>query len=126
MNKKADFMRQVNWSYKVGCLHCNLSDKELCDFIQEKKKEHSVPRKVCCRKIGKQKDGTYMGGNSRGGSISLLESNFVWINDIFNAPGITLPSKQCIVWAPWSTSPLMNIMQLLECLMEHFFFFTLL
>ena len=61
--------------------------------------------------------------NSSGRSISLLERILCGL--VFDAPGIALASKQCIIRAPLSTSPLVNLMQLLECLMEHNFYPTL-
>ena len=58
-NKRSDFMKLVNWSYKVGCLHCAFSDKELCDFIQKKKRSAtSITKKYAVEDIGKQPDGT--------------------------------------------------------------------
>ena len=56
-------MKLVNWSYKVGCLHCAFSDKELCDFIQKKKRSAtSITKKYAVEDIGKQPDGSWVLG----------------------------------------------------------------
>ena len=123
-------MRLVNWSYRVGCLHCAFSDKELCDFVQEKKrKQLSISKKYAVETIGKQRDGTWVLGqdayfNCTGAAISLEESTFIWISNIFNGPGIAPPSKQCMIKFPLSTAPLINILVELECLMKQNFFPT--
>ena len=129
-NKKSDFMRLVNWSYRVGCLHCSFSDKELCDFIQEKKRKATpVSKKYAVERIGRQRDGTWVLGkgayfNPSGESISLQESAFVWISDIFNGTGVAPPSKQCSIKFPLSTAPLRLLMTQLKPLLKHNFYPT--
>jgi len=124
-------MRLINWSYRVGCLHCAFSDKELCDFVQEKKrKASSVSKKYAVEIIGRQRDGTWVLGkgayfNASGESISLEESSFMWISDIYSAHGIASPSKQCFINFPLITAPLITLMNLLECLMKQNFFPTI-
>ncbi len=120
----------MNWSYRVGCLHCAFSDKELCDFVQDKKrKAESVGKKFAVERIGRQRDGTWVLGkgayfNASGKLLSLKESSFVWISDIFTAPGVAIPSKQCIIQTPLSTVSLVQLMKELECITKHNFFPT--
>ena len=57
----------------------------MTSFKRKKRNAESVPKKYAVEKKGRQKDGTWVLGNgayfnSSGRSISLLESNFVWIS----------------------------------------------
>lgn len=58
-NRKQDFMKELNMSYRTACLHCSLSDKELNEYIQEKKRAAGdLPVKSAVSHVGLQKDGT--------------------------------------------------------------------
>lgn len=54
-NRKQDFMKELNMSYRTACL----SDKELNEYIQEKKHAAGdLPVKSAVSHVGLQKDGT--------------------------------------------------------------------
>ena len=33
-NKRSEFLRVLNWSFRKGCLQCSFFDKDLNDYIQ--------------------------------------------------------------------------------------------
>ena len=37
-NRKSDYMKEISGSYKLACLQCSFSDKEVAEFIQFKKR----------------------------------------------------------------------------------------
>ena len=58
-NKKVEFMKCLNSFYKLACLQCSFSDKEVGECIQRKKREcPRLPKKHAVMKVGKQADGT--------------------------------------------------------------------
>ena len=64
-NRKCDFMRELNGSYKITFLQCSFSDKELSEFIQVKKrKKRPLPVKHAVSHVGLQADGTWVLGSN--------------------------------------------------------------
>lgn len=64
-NKKADFLRELNSSYKHACLQCSFSDKEVSEFIQYKKRTTAaLPVKFAVSHVGMQADGSWVLGSS--------------------------------------------------------------
>lgn len=60
-NKKADFMKCLNSSYKEACLQCSFTDKELAEYIHYKKRNAApLPRKYAVTVVGKQPDGSWV------------------------------------------------------------------
>ena len=123
-NGKQDFVRELSLSYR---LHCSLSDKELSEFIQEKKRNSGhLPIKYAVTHVGIQKDGTWVLGadtciNSLGQKISLEDSSYVWIGDIYQGIGVAAESQQCKIAQPLATNPLSELIALLENCLEHNF-----
>ena len=121
-------MRELNISYRVACLHCSLSDKELNEYIQEKKRNSGyLPLKHAVSHVGCQEDGTWVLGangciSSQGKSISMDSSKHVWIGDIYHGPGVAAESQQCKISLPLSTAPLCKLVGVLETTLEHNFF----
>lgn len=119
-------MRCLNSSYKLACLQCSFTDKELAEFIQFKKTNVDVQRKKAVKQIGLQPDGSWvMAGNvylsAAGNSIDVASSQHVWISDLFHGPGIPLASEQCSIELPLSTDPLNALMNALLSHMKHNF-----
>ncbi len=58
-------MRCLNSSYKLACLQCSFSDKELGEYIQHKKPEtRGLPKKYAVQLVGQQMDGSWVMGNN--------------------------------------------------------------
>ena len=125
-------MRVLDGSYIVGCLSCSFVDKELCDFFQSKKRNAApITKKHAVESLGKQPDGTWVFSNKvhldcEGEVLSDGSSCYMWIGDMYSGPGIASNAKQCSVQLPLTTSPLAELMQVLEGVMKHNFFPTVL
>ena len=104
-NKKPEFMKCLNASYKLACLQCSFTDKELGEFIQFKKQQVELQKKRAVQQIGLQLDGCWvMSGDvylsSDGKIMNVSESQYIWISDLFNGPGIPYSSEQCTIELP--------------------------
>ena len=104
-------MRVLNWSYRVGCLQCYFTDKELNLYIQIKKRKNTLCKKNAVQIIGRQRDNTWVLGNNiyiscSGDEITASESDYVWISDVFSGPGVPSPSMSCTIDLPLSTEAL--------------------
>jgi len=119
-------MRCVNSSYKVACLQCSFTDKELAEFIQFKKQSVEFERKKSVAKIGLQSDGTWVLSSNvyvsaDGKLLDICESKFIWIGNFHSGPGIPLPSEQCTIHLPLATNSLETLMNNLLLFMGHNF-----
>lgn len=127
-NKKADLMKCLNSSYKSACLQCSFSDKEVSEYIQHKKRESAtLPRKYAVKKVGKQPDGTWVLSqkvylSSTGTPITMEDSQYVWIGDVFAGEGVASSADQCAIELPLTTDPLCSLMALLQKHFQHNFF----
>ena len=78
-------------SYCNVCLHCSLSDKELNEYIQEKKRAAGdLPLKCAVSHVGLQEDGTWVVGengyfSTQGESIPMELSHCVCIGHLYHA-----------------------------------------
>ena len=126
-NKKANFMRCLNSSYKLACLQCSFSDKELGEYIQFKKCEASrLPKKYAVQTVGQQADGSWvLASNAHlsqtGNVIDLENSQYVWLGDIFCGPGVALACDACTIELPLTTNPLCSLVEHLKAHMQHNF-----
>ncbi len=108
-NTKIDFTKEISSSYKVACLQCSFSDKELSEFIQLKKRKYQpIPVKYAVSHVGRHADGTSVIGNNAyftndGISITLEDSKYVWIGDIYQGRGVANDIDQCNISCPLST-----------------------
>ena len=122
-NRKQDFMREL--SYRSACLQCSLSDKEISEYIQEKKqKAGDIPLKAAVAYVGRQLDGTWVLGEgcciSEGGAaISMEDSRYVWIGNMYKGVGVASTSLQCKVELPLTAVPLMVLFDTLRSSMQH-------
>ena len=127
-NKKCDFMKCINSSYKSACLHCSFSDKELAQYIQFKKR--SMPllkRKYAVQKVGKQWDDTWVLSSRMhlypcGNEVEVEDSMYVWIGHVYDGPGVAKSSDECAIELPLTTDPLSNLMTTLQRHFKHNFF----
>lgn len=121
-------MKELNISYRLGCLHCSLSDKELNEYIQEKKRSTvHLPLKHAVSHVGLQEDNTWVLGpdiciSSAGRLIPLESSKYVWIGDIYKGAGVAAVRDQCKISLPLSTHPLSSLVTYLETMGQHNFF----
>ena len=84
-NKRSEFLRVLNWSFRKGCLQCSFSDKDLNDYIQFKRRNSLVIKKRAVQHIGRQKDGTWTLGHGlyiskKGSQINDVDCDSVWIS----------------------------------------------
>ena len=117
-------MKEISASYKVACLQCSFSDKELSEFIQYKKrKSQPIPVKHAVSHVGCHPDGTWvMAYFANDGTLMTVEdSAYVWIGDIFQGKGVAKQINQCNITLPPSTDPLKSILGLLKQTMKHNF-----
>ena len=127
INKRSEFLRVLNSSYKIGCLHLGMNDTQLSDFFQEKKRNtESVPKKRAVNSVGRQADGTWVLSeevhlDDNGEIIPGEMSSFVWIGHLYQSVGIADCNERCTIQLPLTTRPLTKIVQLLECLLRHNF-----
>ena len=125
-------MRELNMSCRTACLHCSFSDKELNEYIQEKKRNAGdLPLKNAVSHVGQQQDGTWvLGGNgcisAQGEIIPMEASSYVWIGDIFQGVGVATASQQCKIQLPLTTDPLNELLMMLRDSAEHNFIPTVL
>lgn len=123
-NRKVDFIRELNASYKQACLQCSFSDKELSEYIQFKKRKNvTLPVKYAVSNVGLQSDDVWVLGSNiyisdEGDEIE--QSKHVYIGDIFQGPGVA--SCQCSIELPLTTEPLTVLLVALKQYMKHNFF----
>ena len=126
-NKKADFMKCLNASYKLACLQCSFTDKELSEFIQFKKRAaHKLPKKFAVSMVGQQPDGTWVMESNvhlspTGELLETDGSQYIWIGHVFGGPGVARDTDQCAVELPLTTDPLCSLMNNLKEHMQHNF-----
>ena len=126
-NKKTDLMKCLNCSYKLACLQCSFSDKEVAEYIQYKKRESpQLPKKYAVKKVGKQSDSTWVLSNnahlsSMGEPVKMEDSNYIWIGHVFAGPGVASNDDQCSIELPLTTDPLCMLMQNLKAHFAHNF-----
>lgn len=53
-------MKCLNASYKLACLQCSFTDKELGEFIQFKKQQAELQKKRAVQQISLQADGCWV------------------------------------------------------------------
>ena len=121
-------MKEISASYKLACLQCSFSDKELSEFIQFKKRQsQSIPIKYAVSHVGCHADGTWVLGKnayftSNGIPITINNSKYVWIGDIYQGKGVAKQVDQCEITEPFSTDCLKSMLCLLQHTMQHNFF----
>lgn len=124
-------MRVMNWSYRIGCLQCSFSDKELNEYIQIKKRKSNFSKKNAVQKIGKQGDSSWVLGDgisisSSGNLIDSSDSSYVWISNLFSGLGIPQESVSCEIGLPLSTEVLGQLLNSLKSHLRHNFYPALL
>ncbi len=123
----------INWSYRIGCLQCSFTDKELIEYIQQKKRSIiRLPKKSAVQAIGKQSNGEWVIGSditvsSTGTALMDTEQcKNIWISDVFIGSGIPSPTAACTVSLPLSTKSLAPLIRALKDNLEHNFYPSLL
>ena len=120
-------MRCLNSSYRLACLQCSFTDKEVAEYIQQKKRDSTMlPRKYAVKKVGKQPDGTWVLSHdvhlsSTGELIAINDSRYVWIGDVFCGDGVASATDQCAIELPLTTDPLCSLMASLRDHYQHNF-----
>lgn len=129
--RKPDFMKMINSSFPSGGLTCGFQDNQLSEFIQIKKREKKIPVKRAVSIVGPQQDDLWVLGrdlyiNSDGQMVTSEESDYVWISDLYDGPGVADVESSCNVRLPLDQSPLQPLLRQLEVTMKHNFFPSLL
>ena len=126
-NKKSDFMKCLNFSYRTACLQCSLSDKDVSEYVQFLKRESlNLPKKYAIHRVGQQIDNTWVFSrnvhiSSSGVRIPTENSSFVWIGDVFIGPGIASQKDECSISLPLSSDPLNHLLRKLQEVLKHNF-----
>lgn len=120
-------MRMINCSYKIGCLSCTFTEKELSEYLQNKKRASQISRKNAVQSIGQQNDTTWVLAenvhlSSLGEVIPSSESNYMWLGSLYSGPGVPDASNQCMITLPLSTSPLQSLLERLAARLQHNFY----
>ena len=95
-------MKCLNSSYKLACLQCSFSDKELGEYLQFKKRNSSnVDKKYAIKKMGQQADGTWVLSSnvhlsSSGAQISMEDSKYI-LGHVFSGQGMACDGDQCTI-----------------------------
>lgn len=109
-------------------MQCNFSDKELSEFIQFKKhKSQPIPVKYAVSHVGRHSYGTWILGNnayfaSDGTPITIEDSTYVWIRDIYQGNVVAKEIDQCSLTRTFSTDCLKSMIHLLKRTLQHNFF----
>ena len=117
----------MNASYKAACLQCSFSDRDLSEYIQDKKRKcDSLPMKYAVSRVGRQSDGVWVLGSavyvgSDGTEVSVEDSQHVWIGHIYCGPGVAAEADQCYIELPLQTEPLSVLLVALKESMKHNF-----
>ena len=130
-NNKREFMKVINSSYRIGCLQCSFTDKELNEYIQIKKRKSNFIKKNAVQTVGKQGDNTWVLGpdsyiSSTGNSMSTADSSYIWVGNLYSGLGIPANSQSCDIHLPLSTNPLKPLLEALHSRLGHNFFPALL
>ena len=60
-NRKSDFMKCLNSSYRAACLTCSFTDTQLAEYIHFKKRGHlNLPKCYAVSHVGCQEDGSWV------------------------------------------------------------------
>jgi len=129
--RKADFMKMINSSFPSGGLTCSFQDSQLSEFIQIKKREKKIPVKRAVSIVGPQQDNLWVLGrdlfiNSDGEKVTAEDSEYVWISDLYDGPGVADVESSCNIRLPLDQSNLRPLLCQLEVTMKHNFFPALL
>lgn len=111
-------MNCLKRSYKLACLQCSFTDKELGEFIQFKKQHSELQKKKAVELIGLQPDGSWVLASdvclsSEGKMINISENQYLWISDLFSGPGIPSSSERCTIELSLNSDPLRYLNSLL-------------
>ena len=126
-NRKGDFMKELNNSYKYACLQCSFNDVQLSEYIEYKqRKTETIPVKYAVSHVGVQEDGMWVLGdntyvNSDGSEVPMEGSKYVWLGSIFKGPGVADDSSCCTISRPLTTAPLRRLMCNRREAMKHTF-----
>ena len=61
INRKSDFMKCLNSSYKAACLICSFTDTQVAEYIQFKKRGMpNLPKLYAVSYVGQQEDGSWV------------------------------------------------------------------
>jgi len=120
-------MKCLNSSYRLACLQCSLTDKELGEFIQHKKRTEEISQKVAVGFVGLQDDGTWVLSrnvhlSSSGRLIPPSGSSYVWIGHVYGGIGVASCREECNISLPLSPTPLAALFEKIRTVFKHNFF----
>ena len=117
--KKEKFIRQINYSH---CEGGSFNDYQLAEFIQhQRRKTGRLPVKNAVDHVGPQPDGSLVFRPSLFfSSQGMLEkSQYAWIGNLYEGPGIAHHSTACSLQLPLSISPLQDLYTWAKRNMQH-------
>ena len=127
-NCKSDFIKELSASYRLACLTCLFTDKELGDYFQFKKRQAGIlPLKYAVVHVDNQSDGTWVLGNnahfsSDGTVLPVKDSKYVWLGHIFRGVSVATDNHQCSIEMPLTTDPLAQLLTSLQnCVVHNFY-----
>ena len=126
-NKKSDFMKCLNASYKIWCLQCSFSDKELAEYVQFKKRQmNNLSKMYGVHRPGQQENGTWVLNSythlSQDGTLIDPDSHcYVWLGELYCGSGIAPTNEACNIRMPLSLAPLSRLVNWLKLNMHHNF-----
>lgn len=124
-NKKVDFMKCLNSSYKMACLTCSFSDKELAEYIQFRKREKKIPKKFSVAYLGMQSDYSFVMSSdahfsSSGELLDINARNYIWLGELLHdRKGDN--QEVCDIEFPLSIDPLCALIHCLQQKLQHNF-----
>lgn len=95
---------ELSTSYRLACLTCSFSDKELGEYFQYKnRKAGLLPLKDAVAHFGVQNDGTWVLENhahssSAGASVPVKGSKYVWLGHILRGASVAAEYKCLSQW----------------------------
>lgn len=119
-------MKCLNSSYRDACLNCTLSDKELGEYLQQKKRVMELPKKYAVQRVGLQEDGTWVFSSSVhlsscGQIIEASHSSYIWIGRVYSGAGVASRVDECTITLPLTSNPLQELLQRMKSLLKHNF-----
>lgn len=125
---KIYFMRVVNKSSGEGGLTCSFVDKEVTQFIQYKKRQSKVPRKIVIPYTYWSTAFRWMLGlwtqavlDNKGNKIDESATNLVWIGHLVSAPKVAAGDTQLPISLPLGTMSSNSLVPMLQGIMHHNF-----
>ena len=110
---------------------CSFTDKELSEYVQEKRQHGEIETKRAVSRVGCQDNGLWVLNekliiNADGKEVSVDDSPCIWLGHLYEGPGIAKNVNAITVPLPLDAKVLIELATKLKSIMEHNFFAALL